>query len=107
MSSNDKMPKSPSAYEKFICENVLKNSQKFQDQQQQLQQQHEIMSENLICESLKRIKSGGKEMQESDESESEIDLTTTSPQNSFVLDFSNNNNNNNNNSSRSNANGDK
>lgn len=106
MSSNDKMPKSPSAYEKFICENVLKNSQKFQEQRQQLQQQqHEIMSENLICESLKRIKSGGKEMQESDESESEIDLTTTSsPQNSFVLDFSNNNNNI---SSRSNANGDK
>lgn len=97
--NSDKMPKSPSAYEKFICENVLKNSQKFQ------QQQHETTSENLICESFKRIKSG-KDMQESDESESEIDLTTTtSPQNSFVLDFSNNNNNNSGNNR--NNNGDK
>lgn len=95
--NSDKMPKSPSAYEKFICENVLKNSQKFQ------QQQHEATSENLICESFKRIKSG-KDMHESDESESEIDLTTTSPQNSFVLDFSNNNNNN---SGNNNNDGDK
>lgn len=85
------MPKSPSEYEKFICENVIKNSQKFQSSNPAT-----ILHENsdLLCKNL--IKNHCRNRNETDEeSESEeIDLVTTrSPENSYVLDFSNNNNN--------------
>lgn len=95
LSMND-IPKSPSEYEKFICENVIKNSQKFQ------QNDSAFMSENdqMLRKSFDKNKGKeAKDSEDSDESEAEIDLVTTNRTqvDPFVLDFSNRNTNNNNN----------
>ncbi|KAG5674012.1 hypothetical protein PVAND_004005 [Polypedilum vanderplanki] len=94
--------KSPSsaAYEKFICENVIKSSEKFEQSESGVvvgSRKNVVPNENEIM----LYKNNKKDLCESDddkdESESEIDLVTTtrsSQDNSFALDFSNNNNNN-------------
>jgi hypothetical protein len=68
--SIEDLAKSPAEYEKFICENVLKNAQSVDEK---------VLNENhaLLFENLRKLKES--ESYESiDESESEIDLTTTS-----------------------------
>ncbi|KAL7018505.1 hypothetical protein ACKWTF_010782 [Chironomus riparius] len=100
MSIND-IPKSPSEYEKFICENVIKNSQKFQQQTEASAVLSHNENENLLCKNLIRNNNShdDKDSEGSDESESEIDLVTTNraQSDSYALDYSNSNNNNNNN----------
>lgn len=95
MNAND-LSKSPSSYEDFINENVLKNSQHQQiNSECDKKKKFENDFDDEKLRSKMRNSSGS-------ESESEIDLTTTGSPKNFVLvngciDFSNNNNNNNNN----------
>ncbi|XP_070491022.1 paired mesoderm homeobox protein 2 isoform X1 [Chironomus tepperi] len=98
MSIND-IPKSPSEYEKFICENVIKNSQKYQQQTEASEAMSLNENDNSVCKNMLRNKThDDKDSEDSDESESEIDLVTTNrvQSDSYALDYSNSNNNNNN-----------
>ncbi len=73
--SGDKMSKLNST---LIGENVFENPQKFL--------QRDAINENSICESIK----SGKNIQESDEPQIEIDLTANKSAHLDVLDFSKN-----------------
>lgn len=98
MNENDSS-KSPSSYEDFINENMLKNSQQQINSECDTKKFKADFDDNVKSSSEVRHDKDVHDESES-ESESEIDLTTTGSPKNFVLvngciDFSNNNNNNN------------
>lgn len=95
MSAAD-LSKSPTSYEDFINENMIKNAQHQMNSECDKKMFSEGFDDEKMRSEMKKIK--GTTEESGSESESEIDLTTTGSPKNFVLvngciDFSNNNNN--------------